>query len=86
MVRLIAGRSGWAVGEYRDNAQAICREYMFGEVVKRPAEGDSDCSNIQDGYGSTSLRLRSEPPGFRVLSDLRHHSQVDLHFGMAGLK
>lgn len=81
---LVAMGCGDYVGEFRENAQGVCRGFMFGAVVDRLREGQNEFSNIDDPYGETSLVFRRENVGFTLVSVLMHHSQIDLRFGLAG--
>ena len=71
------------MGEYRENAQGICRGRMFVAVVDILLAGSDDFSGIPDPYGSGSLKLRDGKHGIVLVSELTHHSSIDLQFGHA---
>lgn len=81
--RMAAGFNQWAIGEYRENAQALCRGFMFGSVIDQLRAGQRDFHNIDDPYGDENLKIEQEASGFRLVSSLRNQSEIDFRFGMA---
>ncbi|MEM1225299.1 MAG: hypothetical protein AAGJ40_06365 [Planctomycetota bacterium] len=71
-------------GDYRENAQSICRGFMIGEVIGRLHDGNRDFRHIEDPYSSKPLRFQVHGIGFTLTSALKHHSHIDLRFGIAG--
>lgn len=71
------------MGEYRENAQGICRGRMFVAVVDNLLAGGDDFSEIPDPYGSGTLKLRDDKHGIVLVSELIHHSSIALQFGHA---
>lgn len=82
--RLVADFAEPWFGDYRENSQGICRGFMFGSAVQQLQNGQENFATIKDPYGSGSLTFQSNEVGFTLTSELRHHSQIDLRFGLAG--
>ncbi len=82
--RLVADFAEPWFGDYRENSQGICRGYMLGSVVKQLQTGRENFATIEDTYGSGFLAFQSNEVGFTLVSHLRHHSQIDFRFGLAG--
>lgn len=72
------------MGEYRENAQGVCRGKIFSAVVDILLRGGDDFSIIPDPFGSQSLKLRDSKHGVLLVSELIHHSNIDFQFGHAG--
>lgn len=82
--RLVADFAEPWFGDYRENAQGICRGIMFGAVVNQLQNAQPDFTNIEDPYGSKSLQFQKNESGFTLVSELQHHSQIKFQFGLAG--
>ncbi len=72
------------MGEYRENAQGICRGKMFAAVIDILLAGGDDFSMIPDPFGNRGLKRRDSEHGVVLVSELIHHSNIDFQFGHAG--
>lgn len=82
--RLIADFAEPWFGDYRENAQGICRGIMLGSVINQLQNAQPDFTTIEDPYGSNPLQFHRNESGFTLVSDLQHHSRINFQFGLAG--
>jgi len=84
--RLVAAFGEPPLGDYRENAQAICRGVMMAEVIKRLLGGETNFSTINDPYSSKPFGFRKNDFSFTLVSELKNPGHVDFQFGLAGPK
>ena len=70
--------------ELRENAQAFCRGTIFRSVIARLIAGDADFSTIDDPFGDDHLLLLTNGTQKKLVSKLRHDSQIDFTFVDSG--
>jgi hypothetical protein len=87
---IVASQDEPSFGEYRENAQAICRDIMMEGVIKQLLSGGKGFANIKDPYssGPKPFEFQKEKVGFRLVSELQYFPDIESHiffqFGLAG--
>lgn len=84
--QLIARLGDYAVNEYRENAQAVCRNAILTLLLDRLSKGIMDLSTIPDPYGAESLQLKDADAGVCLVSKLVHINRIEFDLGAAGKK
>lgn len=84
--QLIARLNGFAVNEYCENAQAVCRNAILTFLLDRLSKGSVDLSAIPDPYGAESLQLKDADAGVCLVSKLVYINHIKFELGAADKK